>query len=196
MNERGIKRLKKYERSRVKGNTPFEVCLTNPEERNDNESLYIADYLMNNIEYFKKVDLDLMPYISKHLSAKHFKKGELIIKKGDDGDCMYVLYKGLVEVILGEEYKGDPILMEDGRHFGHTALEKDEKRSASIIAKTNCETLVLYKTDFDKVVKEQMKLRRINDLIYLKGLEFFKTWNPDELNKLNNCLESTIYKPN
>ena len=86
VNERGIKRLKKYERNRIKGNTPFEVCQHSRGERNDNESLYIAEYLINEVDYFSGMDLDLMPYIGKHLDAKKFDKGKLIIKKGDEAD--------------------------------------------------------------------------------------------------------------
>ena len=96
-----------------------------------------------------------MPYIARNLHAKAYQEGETIIVKGDYADWMYVLYKGSVEVILDDSYKGAPIIMENGAYFGHTGLQKEEKRSATIQANEYCETLILYNTDFDKVIKEQ-----------------------------------------
>lgn len=73
VNESGIKRLKKFDKSRVKGENPFSVCSINKGERNDHENLFIAEYIINNIEFFTSMDIDLIPYISKQLSAIPFK---------------------------------------------------------------------------------------------------------------------------
>lgn len=50
------------------------------------------------------------------------------MKKGDEGDCMYVLFKGSVGVYIDAEYKNCIVILKENKVFGERALETDDKR--------------------------------------------------------------------
>ncbi len=67
--------------------------------------------------------------------GKTYKDGEVIIKQGDSGNCMYVIQSGEVEVIM--ENKGLEVRLavrKEGDFFGEMALFSREVRSATIRA--------------------------------------------------------------
>lgn len=57
------------------------------------------------------------------------------MKKGDEGDCMYILFSGEVGIYIGE---GSDIkcvaTLKDSKVFGERALDTNDKRGATIIA--------------------------------------------------------------
>ena len=84
-----------------------------------------------------------------------FQDGEFIIRQGDQGNCMYVVQRGKVEVIQHSD-NGEQHLayLEPGDFFGEMAVFEKEARSASV--KAIGESLVL------KVDKKTL-LRRITE---------------------------------
>ncbi len=68
-------------------------------------------------------------------AMRDFKKGELIFREGDVGDCMYVVMDGKVQISSGGKKLS---VMEKGDIFGDMALIDSSKRSANIEALTNC----------------------------------------------------------
>ena len=99
------------------------------------------------------MNITLVAFISRKVTADKFLKDEMIITKGDMADWMYIIYKGQAEVII-EGRIGEPIIISGGQVFGQTALQNRDPRNASVIARTNIELLVLSKIDYDSVVFE------------------------------------------
>jgi CRP-like cAMP-binding protein len=54
------------------------------------------------------------------------------MKKGDDGDCMYILISGEVGVYLDSECKNCIAILKENKVFGERALETSEKRFSII----------------------------------------------------------------
>ena len=52
----------------------------------------------------------------------------LVMKKGDDGDFMYVIIKGEVGVYIDSEVKNCIVILGENKVFGERALETDDKR--------------------------------------------------------------------
>lgn len=70
------------------------------------------------------------------LLGRLFKNGELIVRQGEYGDCMYVIQSGKVEVIA-RRYEGKEVVIAElgtGDFFGEMALFEKEVRSASVKA--------------------------------------------------------------
>jgi voltage-gated potassium channel len=92
--------------------------------------------------------------------------GEIIVRRGQPGDCMYFIVSGEVSV----ELKPQPRVMGPGEFFGEMALLTGEPRSATATAKTTCELLHLDLADFRhlesrhpemaQIIDEEMKRRR------------------------------------
>lgn len=108
----------------------------------------------NNIRILKKV--------CTLLSPKEFKAGETIIKEGDMGNTLYILYQGTVQVLRNtpenEQFAVVNLTTEQNVFFGEIALIDNDKRSASVIATTDCNTLILDGKSFLKLCDEEPML--------------------------------------
>ena len=81
--------------------------------------------------------------------GKVYREGEVIIRQGDVGDCMYVIQRGEVELLRREgdkEYCLAVLGAED--FFGEMALFDQETRSATVRALTDTWVLSLGKRTF------------------------------------------------
>ena len=82
-------------------------------------------------------------------------KGETVIKEGNVGDEMYIVYSGAVEIKkrtrAGDEYTVVRLRSEHNVFFGELALIDDDKRSASVKATEDSEFLVITKGAFMKL---------------------------------------------
>lgn len=89
-----------------------------------------------------------------------FKKGETIIQEGDVGDEMYVLLEGEVQVARSltlkvgryqfEQTEKALTRLQGKEHicFGEMAMLSQDKRSASVVALTDCTTFVIEQDRF------------------------------------------------
>ncbi len=92
---------------------------------------------------------------------KHCRKGEVIIREGDEGEVMYILTKGSVEVSrtvtlnmshgnFGEVEKSITRLdAQEYPCFGEMALLERSLRGATVTAVSDCELLEIPQDDFD-----------------------------------------------
>ena len=86
------------------------------------------------------------------LKREDFPEGSRIIEENEEGDCMYLLLKGQVDVLkttlYGEEYVCAKL--NDSMHcvFGEIAMIDRDRRSATVLATTDCRTAVLSSEDF------------------------------------------------
>ena len=81
------------------------------------------------------------------MQEKTFPAGTTILREGESGDAMFLLLSGSVDVLKTTPY-GDPYVtasLNDTYHcsFGEMALIDRGPRSATVRAKTDCDTLSL-----------------------------------------------------
>lgn len=97
--------------------------------------------------------------INKEELGKVYGEGELIVREGDDGDCMYVIQSGRVEILL-ERPEGTTRLaiLETGDVFGEMALFTQEPRSATVRAFDQARVLTVDKRGFLKRMHQDPSL--------------------------------------
>jgi rhodanese-related sulfurtransferase len=100
--------------------------------------------------------------LMRRFERKKVRRGETIIREGDDGASYYVIEGGRcqVERVIG----GVKVLLAElrgGDAFGEESLVSDAKRNATVVAQTDCDLLVLGKKDFDELLREPL-LRKID----------------------------------
>jgi CRP-like cAMP-binding protein len=67
--------------------------------------------------------------------GKYYEDGEIIIRQGEIGECMYVIQEGEVEIFLEEGGKEHPLVHRyKGEFFGEMALFDRDVRSATVRA--------------------------------------------------------------
>lgn len=74
-----------------------------------------------------------------------FKAGETLFKEGEVGDLMYVLLQGTVDVFVSDRLVGSFQAVEV---IGEMALIDRAPRSATVVAKTDCEFVTLNEKRF------------------------------------------------
>ena len=92
--------------------------------------------------------------------GKQYSDGELIVRQGDVGDCMFVIQEGEVEVlIVGDEGKEIRLgVRGEGEFFGEMAIFDRDVRSATVRALGDARVLTVDKKNFMRRVHEDPSL--------------------------------------
>lgn len=87
--------------------------------------------------------------------GNHFEDGEVIIRQGEEGDCLFVIQEGKVEVI-DESGEKEIKLAELGvmEFFGEMCLFQKEVRSCTVRAMGEAKILTIDKKNFYKTIQK------------------------------------------
>lgn len=106
--------------------------------------------------------------------GKIFEDGEIILRQGDYGDCMYVIQDGQVEIIRElDDNRVRLAVRQKGDFFGEMAIFEREVRSATVRALGKARVLTIDKKNFLRRIHEdpsmayrmvQTMSRRIREL--------------------------------
>lgn len=84
--------------------------------------------------------------MSEGALGKSYKDGEIIVRQGDDGDCMYVIQSGKVQVVREQDGKElELAVMGEGDFFGEMAIFERQKRAATVRAHGDAKVLTVDK---------------------------------------------------
>lgn len=113
--------------------------------------------ILKSAEVFASMPDYVLAYIASIIEEVFIQKGETFIKKGDIGNCMYLIVDGSVLVHDGEREisklgKGQPV--------GELAVLDPEPRSASVKAIQDTHLFRLEKEAFDEVMADQPEIAR------------------------------------
>jgi CRP-like cAMP-binding protein len=92
--------------------------------------------------------------------GKLYADGEVIVRQGDTGDCMFTIQEGRLEVLADQPGGGQTRIgvMEQGAIFGEMAIFEKEVRSASVRALGPARVLTIDKRTFLSRVQEDPSL--------------------------------------
>ncbi len=113
--------------------------------------------LVAKVPLFRMLDAARIAAIAGVLRQRGVERGERIFQKGDEGDSMYFIVSGEVEIDF--ETVAPKGRFGAGDFFGEIALIADQTRTATIIALTVCKLLVLGKDDFVRFMDAHPDLR-------------------------------------
>ena len=91
--------------------------------------------------------------------GKIYQDGEVIIRQGDEGNCMYVIQEGQVEVL--QEVNGRQVQLgvrTEGEYLGEMAIFDREVRSATVRALGEARVLTVDKKNFLRRIAEDPSL--------------------------------------
>jgi diguanylate cyclase len=86
-------------------------------------------------------------------SKKQFKKGEILLREGEKGECAYVIETGNVEILVQREGQAIQIgTRGPGSLIGEMAMIDDKPRTATVRAVDDCDVLEITREDFSRRV--------------------------------------------
>ena len=80
--------------------------------------------------------------------------GEIIFHKGDPGDCMYLVQKGSLDVVLDESTGTVIDTIRSGEFFGEMSLFSGEPRSATIRCRSESRVMTIDERAFMRRMEE------------------------------------------
>ncbi len=100
------------------------------------------------IDLFSPLGNDQIAVLADRSSKLRFAQGETLVRQGTSGDSLYVICAGnvLVEVESADGVIATVAKLKTGAYFGEMSLLTGEARSASVIAETETEVVVVEKS--------------------------------------------------
>lgn len=115
--------------------------------------------LVARVPFFQSVGAATIAEVAKLLRPHDVPAGAVVARRGAAGDCMYFIASGEVAI----EIDPQPIVLGAGQFFGEIALITGSRRSATVLARTRCELLLLDIADFRRLAAQQPELARVID---------------------------------
>ncbi|KAL3805148.1 hypothetical protein HJC23_003376 [Cyclotella cryptica] len=140
-------------------------------------ALHLFKDVVSHISFFSEIDDLLIGEICMSLRTRIFLPGDMIILKGDVGKELFIVAKGVVEVLRDDlpanmRSNAPKILLRNGSFFGEIALVMEVRRTCSVQARTVCEVNVLQQPAFDSVLRENPHFaRKMNELVVARQLD-------------------------
>jgi CRP-like cAMP-binding protein len=122
---------------------------------------------------FKSLTDDQLDTLLPRGRVVHFGRGEKVIQQGDSGDSMFILVDGEANVVVDRNgFQTHVASLRSGDCFGEMSLLTGERRSATIVANTDCEVVEIGKTILSNSLKENPELlNKLSELLAARQLE-------------------------
>ena len=104
--------------------------------------------MVASVPIFSRLEANRIAEIVELLQPQLAVPGEIIIHKEAPADCMYFISSGEVTV----DMPGHPITLHAGDFFGELALIDHSKRTATVVASTTCQLLLLAESDLEQLI--------------------------------------------
>lgn len=132
---------------------------------------------------FQNLDEPELKIVLDAMSECNFKKGQSVIKQGEDGDVLYVVDKGDLDCTKIFKKGADPTYLKTykpGESFGELALLYNAPRAATIVAKTDAILFALDRETFNHIVKDAASKKREYYEEFLGKVELLHDMDPYE----------------
>lgn len=114
----------------------------------------IAD-LLDGLELFQDFSYAELELIAAYLTLEEVAQTKPVFQEGDPGNYMLIVIEGRIGIFKGGEHGRHLLSTETrGRVVGEMAMLDRERRSATCIAETDCELLILTSDNLKKMSVE------------------------------------------
>jgi CRP-like cAMP-binding protein len=137
---------------------------------------------LSKLPFFVKFPIITQERLIEISKLAFYRTGEVIIKQGELGECMFIILSGSVVIYRQTaEYRNLNIIvnsMYDGEAFGELALlsnpkESDIRRTASCVAAEPSLVLSISKKDYKDTVLDKLHQSMVEAIKFIKGLKIF-----------------------
>jgi CRP/FNR family transcriptional regulator, cyclic AMP receptor protein len=113
-------------------------------------------HLLRQIPLFESMEDADLAALGVKLTSRSFAEGDVIFAQGDEGDAMYVIEEGAVDIVAGSPQQRVTLAsLFNGQYFGELSLLDGATRSATAVAARSTLVLALERDDFVDFVKRR-----------------------------------------
>ena len=112
--------------------------------------------ILSGVEILQDLEIDTINDIAQQVTVAEFSAQELLVKQGQRGDHMFIIFNGKVEVCFAETRSSstDRIILNKGAVVGEISLLTSQPYSADVVALTDTITLSLARPQFLKLIEQ------------------------------------------
>ncbi|EER18890.1 cAMP-dependent protein kinase regulatory subunit, putative [Perkinsus marinus ATCC 50983] len=159
--------------------------------KEDEQKARIKDVLSKSF-LFAALDNNDFAIVVDAMKEETVSAKERVINQGDDGDFLFVVESGELEVYKkfpGDEEEKMLKVCEVGDVFGELALLYNVPRAASVEAKTDCTLLRLDRETFNHIVKDAAAHKRERYESFLKSVPLLNSMDAYERSQIADALK-------
>jgi len=110
---------------------------------------------LKNTKIFSDLEEAELDILTSRMKRAQFAMGETVFREGEDGDTMYVILDGLINISVPLENGAALSLatMEKGNFFGDMAIIENAPRSATCKVIEDCDLIALNRSDFYDIIR-------------------------------------------
>jgi len=128
------------------------------------DALRICEFLKG-VDTFKSLTPSELTNIAEKVTRRHYDAGDVVIREGDEGDELFLISEGEVEV----ERQGHEVArLGPAEFFGESALISGEPRNATVVATKPLDAYVLGKADFRAAIEQSASFREQLRRVYFQ----------------------------
>jgi voltage-gated potassium channel len=101
-------------------------------------------HLVAKVPLFQRLSAARIAAVAAILKPLRIEAGDQVVRRGESADAMYFILSGDLEV----ETMTGGVTLRAGEFFGEMALLERGQRSATVVARTSCDLLILQASDF------------------------------------------------
>lgn len=155
------------------------------------EDVGVVGEWLQKIKFVEHLPFSILCEIASHLRTRVFLSEEFLCRKGDIGNCAYILYKGTVGVYTD----GNKIVnYEDKEMFGTQALNNNIERSADLRAEKKSIVLLLFLNDYKFIMGNYIKEQISNTAQWLMDQSICAKMTQGSVKAFCSAMSSKYYE--
>ena len=169
----------------------WDVCLRPAHLRNKLEKRAVLVWMADSPFLAEIKDYQLAD-VCDRFKAVAFAAGEVMIRKGDPADCMYLLVEGHVGIYINPQKLVDCVYPKNV--IGESGVQSRAVRSATVTAMVAVKTFKLTLEDYEVAVFK-IKLQHFKDQsLFLHHTQYFSAWDKVKVDRLATALMVKAYR--
>lgn len=139
-----------------------------------------ADFLVA-FPFFETLTSEDVLIIAEHINFLEIQEGVVVFREGEQGDCVYFVIDGELEVIKESAVEGQEgvviSVLSKGRSIGEMSVIEKTPRSATVRARTATTVLTLSAEGFDTILEKhpEIGIKILKGISRLLSLNLRKT---------------------
>ncbi len=113
--------------------------------------------LLKSLSIFEETPETVLAELAEILEEEEFEKGTNIFSAGQEGNCMYIIFKGEVKIHKGEHTF---VVLKENDFFGELSLLDTDTRSASATAVTEAFLLKIDQEPFYDLMESRIEVAK------------------------------------
>lgn len=166
------------------------ICAEHPSARSPEKKKALFEWI-SGLQFFSKIPARVTKDVCEKLTRNDYAVGEVVIRKGDKGDCIIIIYSGKVNIYLEPEVLHCTV--GEKNVIGEQALDNSKPRNATVVAIEPLIAFKLMKFDYDTILLNIKKQEKSENLAFLANISFFKHWSYLKVQNLSYYILQKTY---